>query len=275
MRGVGRRGRRTPAKEKTGPAIVQYPDACLRLRRTIHSTPIMDNNHLNALLQRDTDTVAGLLADQPHYPLLEDDIAPLRTEHAKNLAEARTFEGSVLDESQDDSTQQKKAARKQLKVLGSRLGAALQAYAASAANPDEDLPGRVNITETDLIRADDTTFASLLGKLLAEGKARPQELAKREFTADDLTLTGTLLERFTRKRTGQRISAVAGSTDRNRLMALLRRNGNLIKLLRQQLRPYKNSPTKHDVWLRFQGYTRVIERGGGGAAAPAPAQPQA
>ena len=49
------------------------------------------------------------------------------------------------------------------------------------------------------------------------------------------------------------------STDRNRLIALLR--------------PYKNSPAKHEVWLRFQGYTRVIELGGGGGPAAKPAQP--
>ena len=235
----------------------------------------MDNNRLNALLKRDTDTVAGLLADQPHYLPLEDDIAPLRTEHAANLAAARALEGSVLDEDQNDSTEQKKTARQQLKALGSRLGAALQAYAASAANTDEDLPGRVNINDTDLIRADDASFAGLLGKLLTEGKARPQELAKREFTADDLAQTDTLLQRFTRKRTGQRLSTVTGSTDRNRLMALLRRNSDLIRKLRQQLRPYKNSPAKHEVWLRFQGYTRVIELGGGGPQAGVAGKPAA
>ena len=233
----------------------------------------MDNNRLNALLKRDTDTVAGLLADQKNYAPLEDDIAPLRTAHAANLAEARTLEGSILTETQDDSAQQKNTARKQLKALGGRLGAALQAYAASAANKDEDLAGRVNISETDLGRADDTTFASLMGRLLAEGQALPKELAKREFTADDLAQTDTLLARFTRKRTGQRLSTVTGSTDRNRLIALQRRNADLIKQLRKQLRPYKNSPTKHDVWLRFQGYTKLIVLGGGGGPAAKPAQP--
>ena len=68
---------------------------------------------------------------------------------------------------------------------------------------------------------------------------------------------------------------MAGSTDRNRLMALLRRNGNLIELLRQQLRPYKNSPTKHDVWLRFPGYPRAFVRGGLGRRPTPLAQPQA
>ncbi|MDQ2770316.1 MAG: hypothetical protein M3Y54_07435, partial [Bacteroidota bacterium] len=56
-----------------------------------------------------------------------------------------------------------------------------------------------------------------------------------------------------------------------RLIALLRRNGNLIK----PLRPYKNSPTKHAVWLRFLGYTRLIVLGQGGPSATPPAQPQA
>ncbi|MBD2716359.1 hypothetical protein KBK19_15065 [Microvirga sp. STR05] len=31
----------------------------------------------------------------------------------------------------------------------------------------------------------------------------------------------------------------------------------------QQLRPYKDSPTRHDVWLRSQGYTKSIVRNGG------------
>ena len=100
-------------------------------------------------------------------------------------------------------------------------------------------------------------------------------MLKREFTADDLALTDTLLQRCTRKRTGQRLSTVTGSTDRNRLMALLRRNGNRLKLLRQQLRAYQNSPARHAGWLRFPGYPRATVRGHGGPPATAPAQPQA
>ena len=57
---------------------------------------------------------------------------------------------------------------------------------------------------------------------------------------------------------------MAGATDRKILIALLRRNANLIKELRVQLKPYQSSPTKHEVWLRFQGYTRLIILGGGG-----------
>ena len=47
-------------------------------------------------------------------------------------------------------------------------------------------------------------------------------------------------------------------------ITLLTRNHNLIKEMRQQLKLYENSPTKHEVWLRFQGYTRLIVLGGGG-----------
>ena len=65
---------------------------------------------------------------------------------------------------------------------------------------------------------------------------------------------------------------VAGSTDRKTLIALLARNTNLIKEMRQQLKAYENSPTKHEVWLRFQGYTRLIVLGGGGGKGAAEAK---
>ena len=60
---------------------------------------------------------------------------------------------------------------------------------------------------------------------------------------------------------------MAGSTDRKALIVLLRRNANLIKDLRVQFKAYESSPTKHDVWLRFQGYTKLIILGGGGPKA--------
>ena len=224
----------------------------------------MNNNRLNALLKRDTDTAAGLLADKNQYQPLEDDLTPLREEHAANLAQARTLETDVMAESQNDDARQKNGTKKQLKALASRLGAALQAYAASAANTDEDLAGRVNISATDLARADDASFASLVAALLKEAQPLAQPLEKREFTAADLALTTTLLERFGRKRTGKRLSVVSGSTARNTLIGLLRRNTDLIKKMRVQLRPYQSSPAKHEVWLRFQGYTRVIVLGQGG-----------
>ena len=181
----------------------------------------MDNNRLNALLKRDTDTAAGLLADQANYQLLEADMAPLRTEHAANLALARDLEADVMADAQDDATQQKTSARRQLKALGTRLAAALQAHAASTANTDEDLAGRVNYNRTDLNRADDATFATIIGTLLREPQPLAAQLEKREITADDLALVAGLLLRFNQKHTRQHTAVVAGSTSRKTLIALL------------------------------------------------------
>ena len=230
----------------------------------------MDNNRLDALLKRDTETKAGLLADQPLYLPLEAEIGPLRTEHAANLAKARDLEKDVMDESQDDSGQQKNSAKKQLKELGVRLAAALQAYAASPANKDEDLAGRVRYNRTSFNEAGEGSYATIVAALLKEAQPLTAELAKREFTADDLATTTQLLARFEKKQTSQRLNTVDGGTDRKGLIALLRRNSALIKAIRVQLKPYENSPAKHDVWLRFKGYTRVIVLGQGGSSATPP-----
>ena len=235
----------------------------------------MDNNKLNAQLLRDTATAAGLLADKPLYAALEADIAPLRDEHTATLAQARTLEGAVMDEDHGDATEQKTSAKTRLLVLAPRLAAALQGYAASKANPDEDLPGRVRYGRTDLTRANDASFASIVGALLQEAAPLAKELAKREFTAADLAETTRQLARFEKKQTSQRTTVVAGATDRKILIALLRRNANLIKDMRVQLKPYETSPTKHDVWLRFQGYTKLIILGGGGPKGDTAGKPAA
>ena len=235
----------------------------------------MDNNKLNAQLLRDTATNAGLLADKDQYLPLEDEIGPLRTEHAANLALARTLEGTVMGETSTEVTRQKASAKTRLKVLVPRLAAALQAYAASKANTDEDLAGRVRYNRTDLAQADDASFATMIGALLKEAATRTKELEKREFTADDLAETTRLLARFEKKQASQRTTVVAGSTDRKTLIALLRLNANLIKEIRVQLKPYESSPTKHEVWLRFQGYTKLIILGGGGPKGGAAAKPAA
>jgi hypothetical protein len=224
----------------------------------------MDNNKLDAQLRRDTATAAGLLADKKGYEPLEDDIAPLRTEHAANLAKARELEAAVMGETSTDTTTQKASARARLKVLVPRLAAALQAYAASKANQDEDLAGRVRYNRTSLNEANDASFVTIIGALLKEAAPLARELAKREFTADDLAETTHLLGRFEQKQAGQRLAVVDGGTDRKTLIALLRRNANLIKEIRVQLKPYQSSATKHEVWERFQGYTRLIVLGGGG-----------
>ena len=224
----------------------------------------MDNNKLDAQLRRDTATNTGLLADKKHYEPLEDDIAPLRTEHAANLAKARTLEGDVMGNDSGTVTDQKASAKALLKSLVFRLAAGLQAHAASPANTDEDLAGRVRYGRSEIAKADDASFATIVAALLKEAAPLAKTLAKREFTAADLAETTRLLARFEQKYAGQRTAAVAGSTDRKTLIALLRRNSNLIKEMRVQLKPYQSSPAKHEVWLRFQGYTKLIILGGGG-----------
>ena len=54
---------------------------------------------------------------------------------------------------------------------------------------------------------------------------------------------------------------------------MLCRNPNLLKEIRVQLKPYQNSPTKHEVWQRFQGYTKLIILGGGGPKGGPAAKP--
>ncbi len=222
----------------------------------------MDNNKLNAQLLRDTATANGLLADKVLYAPLEADIAPMRDAHAANLA--RTLEDAVMGEATSGVTLQKAGAKTQLKALASRLAAALQAYAASKTNTDEDLAGRVCYSRTGITAANDASFATIIGVLLKEAAPLAKELAKREFIADDLAETTRQLARFEQKQASQRTTVVAGATDRKTLIDLLRRNANLIKEMRVQLKPYQSSPTKHEVWLRFQGYTKLIVLGQGG-----------
>ena len=234
----------------------------------------MDNNKLNAQLLRDTATAAGLLADKANYAPLEADLGPLRDEHAATLAEARALETAVMGDDFTAATEQKTGAKTLLKALAPRLAAALQAFAASRANPDEDLAGRVRYSTSDIKTANDATFATTVAALLKEAQPLAKELARREFTAADLAETARQLARFEQKQTSQRTTVVAGATDRKTLIALLRRNANLIKEMRVQLKPYQSSPAKHAVWLRFQGYTKLIVLGQGGATggkAPKPA----
>lgn len=233
----------------------------------------MDNNKLNAQLLRDTATAAGLLADQAHYAPLEDDIEPLRNEHAANLAQARLLETAVMGDDSGTATEQKAGAKTLLKALAPRLAAALQAFAASRSNTDEDLAGRVRYSTSEIKTANDATFATTVAALLKEAAPLTRELAKREFTADDLAETTRQLARFEQKQTTQRTTVVAGATDRKTLIALLARNANLIKQIRVQLKPYQSSPTKHEVWERFQGYTKLIILGQGGPNRATPTKP--
>ena len=225
----------------------------------------MDNNKLDAQLRRDTATANGLQADKKGYAGLEDDLAPLRDEHAANLAKARALEDAVMGDDASTVTAQKTSAKALLKPLAYRLAAALQGYAASVSNKDEDLAGRVRYSRSQLSEASDASLATMVGALLKEAGPLAAPLGKREFTADDLAETTRLLARFEQKHASRRLTEVEGSTERKALIALLRRNANLIKEMRTQLKAYENSSTKHEVWLRFQGYTKLIILGGGGA----------
>ena len=128
---------------------------------------------------------------------------------------------------------------------------------------------------SDISKADDVSFASIVTILMKEAQPLTRELNKREFTADDLAQTTRLLARFELKHTRQRLDTVAGATDRKTLIALLRRNTNLIKEMRVQLKPYQSSPAKYAVWLRSRGYIKLIVLGGGGPKDGPAAQPAA
>jgi wyosine [tRNA(Phe)-imidazoG37] synthetase (radical SAM superfamily) len=109
-------------------------------------------------------------------------------------------------------------------------------------------------SRSTITEANDATSATIVTAPLKEAQPLTKELAE----------TTRQLARFEKKQTAQRTTVVAGATDRETLIALLRRNANLIKEMRVQLKPYQSSPTKHKVWERFQSYTRLIILGGGG-----------
>jgi hypothetical protein len=225
----------------------------------------MKNNALDAYHRRDTATLAGLEADQKNYEPIEEDIAPLRAQLATNHATADKLIDDVLEADGEDSAAVKVKTKGLLLPLLFRAGAALQAFAESQANTDEDLLARVTLGNNTLRKADEDSFVRLATGLLAEADKVPEkQLTKREFSADNLTEAKRLLKRFAGRLSPGRLADVSGKSTREILNDLLAANQQLIKKIRKQLLPYKNSPTKHDVWLRFQGYSKVILRKGGG-----------
>lgn len=225
----------------------------------------MKNDRLDAYHRRDTATVAGLIADQKNYAPLEEDIEPLRTQLGLNHAKADGLIDDVLKADADDSAEVKTKTKVLLLPYLTRLSAGLKAFANSSANTDEDLLARVTLGSDVLRRADEDTFFRLATALLKEADLVPEkQLTKREFSAEDLAETKRLLQRFGSRLTPGRLADVDGKSARELLSDLLAANQQLIKKIREQLLPYKNSPTKHDVWLRFQGYAKVLLRKGGG-----------
>ena len=225
----------------------------------------MKNNRLDAYHRRDTATTAGLTADKKNYEPIEEDIAPLREQLATNHAKADDLIDDVLKADSEDSAAVKTKTKRLLLPLLNRLSAGLQAFAESKANDDEDLLPRVSLGSDALRKADEDSFVRLATSLLAEADKVPAtQLTKREFSAENLAEAKRLLQRFAGRLTPGRLADVDGKSAREILDDLLSANQQLIKKIRQQLLPYKNSPTTHDVWLRFQGYSKVILRKGGG-----------
>lgn len=225
----------------------------------------MKNDRLDAYHRRDTATLAGLTADKKNYEPLEDDIADWRDQLKINHTKADGLIDDVLAADADDSAQVKTKSKRLLLPLLGRLSAGLQAFAESKANDDEDLLPRVTFGSDVFYKADEDTFLRLATGLLAEAAKVPAiQLTKREFSAEELAETRRLLKRFADRLTPGRLADVDGKSARQILSDLLAANQQLIKKIRKQLLPYKNSPTKHDVWLRFQGYSKVVLRKGGG-----------
>ncbi|MDO7876505.1 hypothetical protein Q5H93_17305 [Hymenobacter sp. ASUV-10] len=226
----------------------------------------MKNNRLDAYHRRDTATTAGLDADKKNYEPIEEDIAPLREQLATNHANADKLIDEVLKADSEDSAEVKTKTKGLLLPLLNRLSAGLQAFAESKANDDEDLLPRVTLGSDALRKADEDSFVRLATGLLAEADKVPAaQLTKREFLPADLAEAKRLLQRFAGRLTPGRLADVEGKSTREILSDLLAANQQLIKKIRKQLLPYKNSPTKHDVWLRFQGYSKVVLRTGGSA----------
>ena len=225
----------------------------------------MKNDRLDALHRRDAATVAGLATDKPHYAPIEDDIAPWRTQLGLNHSKADGLIDDVLAADADDSAAVKTKTKQLLLPYLGRLSAGLQAFAESAANPDEDLLPRVTLSRDVFYKADEDSFFRLATALLKEADLVPAvQLTKREFSAEDLTEAKRLVKRFGERLTPGRLADVEGKSAREILADLLAANQQLIKKIRKQLLPYKGSATKHDVWLRFQGYSKVLLRKGGG-----------
>lgn len=228
----------------------------------------MKNNALDAYHRRDTATIAGLAADKKGYEPLEEDIAPSREQLATNHAKADGLIDDVLEADGEDSAAVKVKTKALLLPLLFRVGAALQAFAESKANTDEDLLHRVTLGNNTLRKADEDSFFRLATGLLKEaGNVPAIQLTKREFSTEDLAETKRLLQRFAGRLTPGRLADVDGKSAREILNDLLAANQQLIKKIRKQLLPYKGSATRHDVWLRFQGYSKVIMRKGGGGKA--------
>ena len=231
----------------------------------------MKNNRLDAMVRRDASVQLGLEADKALYAPIEDDIAPLRAEHAQRLEDAKELADEVFEADGDDSAGVKKGTRGLLKELGGRVGRALLAHADSASNTDEELEERVKLALENLNSADSGTFAQAIAKIQAEATPLAAQLVKREVTADNLVELGRLATKFGKRLTTGRAADVKGKTARLLMSDLLRANGRTVKKIRKQLAPYKGTE-RAKALVNFDGNAKLIifnNGSAGGDAAPA------
>lgn len=236
----------------------------------------MKNNRLDALLRRDASVQVGLAADKALYAPIEDDIAPLRDEHAGRLEKAQEFADEVFEADGDDSSGVKKGTRGLLKELAGRVGRAVVAHADSKANTDEDLEERIRPALEKLNSADTGTFAQGVAKIRAEATPLAAQLVKREVTAADLTELTRLATRFEKRLTTGRAADVKGKTARLLMSDLLRENGKTLKKIRKQLAPYKGT-ARAKVLTNFDGNAKLVvfNNGSGGGASGGATPPSA
>ena len=227
------------------------------------------------MLRRDASVQLGLEADKALYVPVEDDIAPLRAEHAQRLDQAKALADEVFEADGDDSAGVKKGTRGVLKKLGGRVGWALVAHANSATNSDENLEERVKPALESLNSADTGTFAQAVAKIQAEATPLAAQLVKREVTADDLQELARLTTKFGKRLTTGRAADVKGKTARLLMSDLLRANGKTLKQIRTQLAPYKGT-ARAKALTNFDGNAKlVIFNNGSGGAAPGDEMPPA
>ncbi len=234
----------------------------------------MKNNRLDAMLRRDTSVQIGLEADKALYAPVEEDIAPLREEHADRLTQAKALADEVFEADGDDSAGVKKGTRGQLKDLAGRVGRALVAHADSKANTDENLEERVKAALLNLNSADGGTFAQAVATIQAEATPLAAQLVKREVTADNFKELSRLAIKFEKRLTTGRTADVKGKTARMLLGDLLRANSQTLKKIRKQLLPYKGT-ARAKALINFDGNAKLVvfNNGsggvnGGGVASP-------
>lgn len=243
----------------------------------------MKNDSLDALLRRDESVQTGLEVDRDLYAPIEDEVKPLREQHAANLLIAQQLEQEVFEADSDDSASQKKGTRGKLNELGGRIAAGVRAYATVKARKDGDAPDPVaaadatallrqqaRFTLRELRHSEEGEFVLAIGGILSAAAPLAAQLAKWEITAEDLAQAAYLLLKFQNRKGSPRLADVQGATARKLMTKALRANSILVKEMRELLAPYKGT-AREKALTNFNGYAKVILQKGGGGKADQPA----